>query len=69
MQRSTTYTDNLSKLGHNSIYLEQLNELQFKMDIDLEELPNDDALESPNYCPQDFINIQQMILLNKSEKK
>ncbi len=65
MQKSPTFSDGLSKLGHNSIYIEQLDNMQFKLEVNLEELPNDPTLESPIYKEQDFINIKQMLSINK----
>lgn len=65
MQKSPTFSDGLSKLGHNSVYIEQLNNLQFKLEINLKELPDDPTLESPVYKEQDFINIKQMMSMKK----
>ena len=65
MKKSPSYNQNLQKLAYHANYLEDLENLPFQLEVDLEELPNDPDIESPVYKEEDFVNIRQMIALKK----
>jgi len=49
MKRSPTCCQNFTTMENNSKFLENVENLQFKLEIDYEKLPNDPTLESPGY--------------------
>jgi hypothetical protein len=62
MKRSESFNRDLDKVvsNPNQEYLKSLDDLMFKLEIDLETLPKDPEIESPNFA--DFINVTQMAL-------